>query len=88
METLASGEDNLIIKKCPCESTDNKGGKSIDSCCSNKVMMRTSRLLEPFQPVVRCLGVRQSSKFENARDKKVPSGLLMQQQWQHLLRFQ
>jgi len=77
---LCTAEDNLIIKKCPRKSTDNKGGKGIDSRCSNRVMMKTSRLLEPFQPVVRCLGVRQPSKFENARDKKVPSGLLTQRQ--------
>ena len=48
METPALGEDDLTIKKCLRKFTDSKGRESVDSCRCDKVVMRTSCLLEPF----------------------------------------
>ena len=49
METPAlPGENDLAIKKRPRKFTDSKGREGSDSCRCDKVMMRTSRLLELF----------------------------------------
>ena len=48
METPALGEDDFAIKKRPRKFADSKGRESADSCRCDKVMMRTSCLLEPF----------------------------------------
>jgi hypothetical protein len=74
-ETLAFGEDHLVVEKHPYKLTDDNRCKSADPSradlgCCHKVVVRTLCLFEPFQLIAICLNIYWSREDEIANNQK------------------